>query len=90
MEPKLNNLLNYNPWLTISMPIVQPTLKINVLKMEHVFQMGYLEGNKLFYVSPTNQKGEEEFAAYHIHKWDVHQKVVNSSFEEVLNMDVDM
>jgi hypothetical protein len=54
MEPKLNNLLNYNPWLTISMPIVQPTLKINVLKMEHVFQMGYLEGNKLFYVSPTN------------------------------------
>jgi hypothetical protein len=25
----------------ISMPIVRPTLKINVLKMEQAFQMGY-------------------------------------------------
>jgi hypothetical protein len=25
-----------------------------------------------------------------IHKWDVHWKVVNASFEEVLNMDEDL
>ncbi len=74
----------------ISMPIVQLAFKIDVLKMEHVFQTSYREGNKVFNVSPTNQKGEEEFVAYHIHKWDVHQKVVNASFEEALDMDVNM
>jgi hypothetical protein len=38
----------------ISMLVVRPALKIDVLKMEHVFQMGYQEGDKVFYVSPTN------------------------------------
>ncbi len=38
----------------ISMPIVRPTLKINVLKMEQAFQMGYWEGNKVFYMFPIN------------------------------------
>jgi hypothetical protein len=38
----------------ISMLVVRPTLKTDVLKMEHVFQMGYEKGNKMFYVSPTN------------------------------------
>jgi len=36
------------------MPIVRPALKINVLKMEQAFQMGYQEGNKVFYVFPKN------------------------------------
>jgi hypothetical protein len=38
----------------ISMPIVKLAFKINVLKMEHAFQMAYQKGNKAFYVSPTN------------------------------------
>jgi hypothetical protein len=38
----------------ISMPMVRPTLKINVLKMEHAFHMGYREGDKVFYVFATN------------------------------------
>jgi hypothetical protein len=37
------------------MLVVRPTLKIDVLKMEHVFQMGYWEGNKVLYVFPTNK-----------------------------------
>jgi hypothetical protein len=49
--------------------------------MEQVFQMGYREGDKVFYVSPTNGQGEEAFVVYHIHEWDNHWKVMNASFE---------
>jgi hypothetical protein len=35
------------------MPIVKPSPKINVLKMEQAFQMGYRQG-EFFFVSPTN------------------------------------
>jgi hypothetical protein len=56
----------------ISMPVVKSAFKIDVLKMEQVFQMGYWEGNKMFYVFPTNWQREEEFVANHIHEWDDH------------------
>jgi hypothetical protein len=52
--------------------------------------MGYQKGNKIFSVFPTNWQGEEEFVANHIHEWDDHWKVVNTSFEEVLNTDEDL
>jgi hypothetical protein len=39
----------------------------------------------MFYVSPTNWKGEEEFVIDHIHKWDDHWKAMNASFEKALN-----
>ncbi len=45
----------------ISMPIVHLAFKIDVLKMEHAFQTGYHEGDKVFYISPLNCKGKEEF-----------------------------
>jgi hypothetical protein len=38
----------------ISMPIVTPTLKIDVLKMEHMFWMGYQKSDNVIYVFPTN------------------------------------
>ncbi len=34
-----------------------------------------------------NWKGGEEFVVDHIHKRDVHWKVVNASFEEAFNVD---
>jgi len=43
-----------------SMLIVRPTLKIDVLKMEKAFFMGYHKGKKTLYVSSQNWKGEEE------------------------------
>jgi hypothetical protein len=36
-------------------------LKIDVLKMEQVFFTRYWEGEKAFYASSKNSKGEEEF-----------------------------
>jgi hypothetical protein len=74
----------------VSIPVVRPTLKIDVFKMEQAFQMGYWQSNKVFYVFPKNWQGEEAFVANHIHEWDDHWKVVNASFEEGLNTDEDL
>jgi hypothetical protein len=38
----------------ISMLVVRLAFKIDILKMEQVFQMGYKEGDKVFYVFATN------------------------------------
>jgi hypothetical protein len=71
---------------SISMLVVRLAFKIDVLKMEHAFQMGYREGDKMFYVFFTNWQKEEKFVVDHIHHWDDHWKVImNASFEEVLN-----
>jgi hypothetical protein len=43
----------------ITMPIVKHVLKIDALKMEQAFQMGYRQGEKVFFVSPTNWQSEE-------------------------------
>jgi hypothetical protein len=44
----------------------------------------------MFYIIPTNYKGEEEFVTDQIYEWDIHWKVVNASFEEALNLDVNL
>jgi hypothetical protein len=54
IHPKAKAWMNIPLCCMISMLVVRPALKIDVLKMEHVFQMGYQEGDKVFYVSPTN------------------------------------
>jgi hypothetical protein len=74
----------------ISMPVVKSTLKIDVLKMEQLFQMGYQEGDKVLYAFPTNWQGKKEFVANHIHEWNDHWKALNASFEEALNADEDL
>jgi hypothetical protein len=38
----------------VPMLIVRHAFKIDILKMEHAFHMGYREGDKVFYLSPTN------------------------------------
>jgi hypothetical protein len=56
----------------ISMHVVCLALKIDVLKMEQAFQIGYNEGDKIFYVSPLNWKGEEQFVDSYINFWNAH------------------
>jgi hypothetical protein len=56
----------------ISMLVVRLTFKINVLKMEHAFHLGYQEIDKFFFISPTNWQGVEAFVVDHIHEWDDH------------------
>ncbi len=40
----------------ISMPIVRPTLLVDVKKMENSFQMGYKKGHIVFNVSTTKKQ----------------------------------
>jgi hypothetical protein len=54
IHPKNKARMNIPLCCMISMPIVRPSLNINVRKMEQAFQMGYQEGDKMLYVSPTN------------------------------------
>lgn len=55
--PKHKARNNMPFYMMILMPIIHPTLKIDVLKMEQAFHFGYQEGNKVFYVSPLEWKG---------------------------------
>ncbi len=57
MLPKRKARIKMPLYKMISMPIVRPTLKIDVLKMEQAFHFGYWEGDKVFYVSPLEWKG---------------------------------
>jgi hypothetical protein len=90
IHPKAKAHTNIPFCLMISMPVMRPAFKIDVFKIEQVFQMGYQEGDKVLYVSPINWQGEEALVADHIHEWDDHWKVVNASFEEGLNADEDL
>jgi hypothetical protein len=54
IHPKTKVRMNIPLCYMISMLVVRLARKIDVLKMEHAFQMGYQKGNKVFYVSPTN------------------------------------
>jgi hypothetical protein len=71
----------------ISTLVVKLALKIDILKMEHVFQMGYKEGDKVFYVSTTNKQGEETFVNSYEEGWDRHWKEANDEFEVFLTRD---
>ncbi len=90
IHPKAKVRMNIPLCRMISMLVVRPTLKIDVLKMEWAFQMGYQKGYKVFYVSPTNWQGEEAFVVNHIHEWDDHYKSMNATFKEALDFDEDL
>ncbi len=57
----------------VSMPIMCPTLLVDIRKMEVSFQMRYKEGDKVCYVSTTINLGEEIQVTKDIEKgWDQH------------------
>jgi hypothetical protein len=56
----------------ISMFVICHALKIDVLKLEHAFQIGYCKGDKVLYVSPLNWKGKEEFLDSYVDSWNAH------------------
>lgn len=55
IHPKTKARMNIPLCCMISMLVVRLARKIDVLKMEHEFQMGYQKGDKVFYDSHTNQ-----------------------------------
>jgi hypothetical protein len=72
------------------MPIVRPTLKVNVLKIKQVFFMGYCEGEKALYISSRNFKGEEELVSKYMPSWSTLWTYKNVKFEKFLLEDPDL
>jgi hypothetical protein len=72
------------------MPIIHPTLKIDVLKMEQTFHFGYQEGDKVFYVSPLEWKGQEELVDGHEVSWNAHKHLKNQRFEDTFLGDLNL
>ncbi len=68
----------------LSMMIVRPKLKIDVLKMEQVSFIGYCEGETTLYFSSTNLKGEEELVSKYIPSWSFLWTHKNAKFEKFL------
>ncbi len=59
--------------------------------MEANFQLGYREGDKVFYVSQSNNLEEDMDVTPKIeHGQDAHQKERNMEFEKFLKVDVDL
>ncbi len=75
------NILLYN---MISMLVVRPSFKINVLNIKQAFHSNYHEGDKVFYIFLLNWKGEKELKDAHEVKWIVHWCSENQRFEDIL------
>ncbi len=69
------------------MLIVHPALKIDMFKMEQAFQTSYKEFDKVFYVSPLNWRGEEEFLETYQVSRNGHWRSKNKKFENFLLLD---
>jgi hypothetical protein len=69
MLPKCKARMNILLYKMISMHVICLALKFDVFKMEQAFNFGYCE---VFYVSPLNSKGEEEFIDDHEAGWNCH------------------
>lgn len=56
------------------MHVVHLVFKIDILKMEHAFQMGCREGDNVFYLFLTTWRGEEDTIDKREKEWNVHQQ----------------
>jgi hypothetical protein len=67
----------------MSIPIVKFSLLVNVMEMEHNFQMGYGERNGVSYVSTTSKKGIVEYVIPKLmSSWDIHWQTRNAKFKK--------
>jgi len=71
----------------VPMLVVRLALKIDILKMEQAFHMGYREGDEVFYLFPTSWKGEEQNVSLHIGTSNEYWVIENERFQKVLRED---
>jgi hypothetical protein len=74
----------------VPMLVVRPTLKIDILKMEQAFHMGYRVRDKVFYLFMMSWKGKEYDLSLHSRTWDEHWVIENERFEKVLQKDLNL
>jgi hypothetical protein len=69
----------------VYMPLVRPTLAIDIKRLEAEFTHGYRPRAPVFYVSICNDKGEERFVKdVDTSNWGPHWTSVNKEFEAKL------
>ena len=72
----------------IYMPLVRPTLAEDIKRLEAEFIHGYRLGASVFYVSTTNENGEEKLVKdVDTSNWGLYWTLVNDEFEAKLASD---
>ena len=71
------------------MPIVRPTLKDNITKLEAGFINGYRDGDRVFYISATDSNGNFQFVDDEVcASWSPNWAQANVVFESQLDTDL--
>jgi hypothetical protein len=69
----------------VYMPLVRPTLAHDIKRLEAEFTQGYWPGAPVFYVSKSNEHGDERFVKdVDTSNWGPHWTLVNDEFEAKL------
>jgi len=83
--PKVESRFDIPLCRMIYMPLVRPTLAHDIKRLEAEFTHGYRPGASVFYVSITNEHGEEKLLKdVDTSNWGPHWTAVNSEFESKL------
>jgi hypothetical protein len=66
----------------VPMPIVRPTLKDDITKLEADFFNGYRDGDRVYYLSATDSKGNFQFVDDEVRaSWSPNWTQANAVFE---------
>jgi hypothetical protein len=91
-QPRSKSKISIPLYRMISLPVVRPFLKNDVLNFaSHFVAYGYLEGNGVFYVSLEDNEGKtysitDEIVA----SWSQNWASMNAEFEHLLQSDDDL
>jgi hypothetical protein len=85
ITPRESSRFNIPLCRMVYMPLVRPTLVLDIKRLEAKFTHGYRIGANVFYVSLTNEKGEERIVpADEKEKWGALWNEENEKFEKFL------
>jgi hypothetical protein len=92
LQPRTKSKISIPLCRMISLPIVRPFLKNDVLNLaSHFISCGCLEGNGVFYVSMEDNKGRTKAVTDEIVvTWSKNWASVNAEFENLLQSDDDL
>jgi hypothetical protein len=75
----------------VPMPIVRHALKNDITKLEADFFNGYRDGDRVFYISATNSKGNFQFVDDEVRaSWSPNWAQANAMFESQLDTDLSL
>jgi hypothetical protein len=83
--PKVESRFDIPLCRMVYMPLVRPTLSHDIKRLEAEFTHGYRPGAPVFYVSITNERGEERHVKdVDTSNWGPHWTSINTEFEAKL------